>query len=105
MDIPAGATVAIEIVKVPRTAAARKTLDRVCRSDPAIRRRIRAFKRKRPSLQSWRRGGRFWRHRMRSKSPVVLEPGRVYTVKTTVPLLRDLQSIQRWIRLSAEPAS
>ncbi len=99
MDVKLGASLAIEIIATPTNEAARKTLDRICRADAAVRRQIRTRKAKRPSLQSWRRGGRYWEHRMKSRSPVSLEKGQVYTVRTSVPMARDLKSVAAWIKI------
>jgi len=99
MDIRPGSTVAIEIAATPRSQAARRTLLRVCAKDPAVARQRRRQKDTRPSLQSWRRGGRQWHHQMRTKSPVKLERGRTYRVRATLDVIRDLASVRRWIKV------
>lgn len=99
MNVKPGSRVSIEILKTPTSESARKTLDRICRTDATVRKAIRTRKAKRPSHQTWRRGGRFWNHRMQSVSPVKLEKGSTYTVLTTVPLVRDLASVARWVKV------
>jgi len=107
MDIPPGATVAVEIVKPPRRAAARKTLSRLCQKDPAIRRQHRRIKDKRPSRREWIRGGRYWHHQMRSKPVAELAPGRTYTIRATVDVLRELESVRDCVNITVKqtPAS
>ncbi len=100
MDITPGSNVRIEIQRVPRAAAALKTLTRICAKDPHVRRVHRIRKRRRPSVRTRQRGGRPWKHRMRSRPPVALEPGRSYTVCATLDVVRDLASVQRYVQVS-----
>ncbi len=97
MDIKPGQKVAVEIKKAPTGEAARKTLLRVCGKDAEVAKCHRTMKRKRPSLQMWQRGGRQWRHRMKTRSPVQLTAGAKYAVLATVDVIRDLQSVDRWV--------
>jgi hypothetical protein len=101
MDIAPGSNVTIEITKVPRGDAARKTLYRVCRKDPDVARQHRRQKEKRPSWQEWTRGGRFWHHQMKSKPAASLKPGEVYTVRASVDVMRDLESVKRFIKVTS----
>lgn len=100
MDVKPGSMVTIEITATPATAAACKTLTRVCRKDPAVQRRQRQQDRKRPSWQTWRRGGRYWHHQMKSAPGVALKPGQRYSVFASVDVLRDLESIARWVKVT-----
>ena len=102
MDIAPGATVSIEIIATPRRAAARKTLARVCGKDPATAKRHRTQKTKRPSWQEWIRGGRFWHHQMKTKSAATLEPGSRYTVRATVDVMRDLESVKGCVKVAVQ---
>lgn len=95
-----GQMVSIEIVAPPTNEAARKTLVRLCRKDPRVVRHDRMQHDKRPSLQWWRRGGRLWEHRMRSKPAVALAPGQSYTVRATLDVLRDLESVRRFVKVA-----
>lgn len=99
MDITPGATVAIEITAPPRREAARKTLYRLCQKDPAIARQHRRQKSKRPSQRDWIRGGRYWHHQMRSKPIAKLEPGRTYTIRATLDVIRDLESVADYVNV------
>jgi hypothetical protein len=101
-SITPGATISMRITKNPTTAAARKTLIRLARKDPAMARHQRHQQRKRPSWQEWRRGNATWHHQMKSNFPVAIETGRAFTLRATVSVLRDLSSVQRFI--AVEPA-
>ncbi len=100
MDIAPGSLVRVQITTAPRTESARKTLARVCAKDAAANRQKRWRKQHRPSLQQWRRGGRTWNHRMKSRLPVVLDVGRSYTLQASLDVIRDLESVERWISVT-----
>lgn len=102
MSLIPGKTVSIEIVAPPSTPAGRKTLLRLCAKDPGVTRQKRQQSRKRPSWQTWRRGGRQWHHQMRSKTPVRLVAGNRYSVLATVDVIRDLDSVKRWVKVVTE---
>jgi hypothetical protein len=102
MDVRAGQTLAVEVLKTPRTDSAVKTLIRLFRRDPAVARVQRRLKQARPSWESWRRGGRQWHHQMKSEPPVSLQPGTRYTVRATLDILRDLESVQRWVKVTPQ---
>jgi hypothetical protein len=100
MDIQPGTTVKVEIAKTPTNAGATKTLYRLCRKDPEAAHRLRWTKRNRPSWQTKRRGGRWWHHQMKSKPGVSLSPGKQYSILATVDVLRDLESVERFVKVS-----
>jgi hypothetical protein len=100
MDIKPGATVSVEISVPPKSEAARKTLVRICRKDARVAKHQRRLKAKRPSWQTWRRGGKMWHHQMRSRANVRLEAGARYTVHATVDVIRDLKSVARWVNVT-----
>ncbi len=102
MDIAPGQTVSIELTKLPRSDAARKTLTRLFAKDPAVVRTKRWQYQHRPSWESWRRGGNQWHHQMKTTPPLTLAPGRQFAVVATVDVLRDLQSVQRWVKVAAQ---
>nr|QDY92634.1 hypothetical protein fos2004AM_00002 [uncultured Planctomycetota bacterium] len=102
MDIAPGKTVSVEITAPPTNAAAEKTLYRLCRKDPRIAKAHRVRKCKRPSWQTWRRGGRFWHHQMKSRPLVKLTTGSRYSVLATVDVIRDLQSVSRYVKVTAD---
>lgn len=101
MDIQPGSTVTVEIKAAPRSAAALKTLHRLCRKDAKVARRQRWLQRHRPSWQTKRRGGRPWHHQMKSVPGVTLTAGQRYTLRATVDVVRDLESVAAWVRVSA----
>ncbi len=100
MSIAPGTQVSVEIVETPTNAAARKTLTRIARKNADLAKSVRQRKQKRPSLQSWRRGGRPWEHRMRTTPGVSLAAGQSYSVRATVDVLRDLASVERFVKVS-----
>ncbi len=100
MDIAPGATVVIEISRAPGNAAAQKTLTRLCRKDPRVAKHHRRQQDQRPSWETWRRGGKQWHHQMKTVPAVKLEPGAKYTVLATVDVLRDLASVERFVRVT-----
>ena len=101
MDIAPGKDVRIEITAVPRRVAGQKTLYRICQKDRAVAAKHRRTRAKRPSWQDWIRGGRFWHHQMKSRPTARLEPGRTYTVRASVDVLRDLESLKDCVKVSA----
>ena len=100
MELEPGQTVSVEITASPRTPAARKTLIRLFRRDPQIARYQRRQKRKRPSWQTWRRGGRMWHHQMKSKPPIELTAGKTLSIRATVDVIRDLESVRRYVKVT-----
>ncbi len=102
MDLTPGQTISVEITSPPRAEAARKTLVRLFRRDPAAARQHRQQKRHRPSWQTWRRGGRMWHHQMKSQPPFALTAGRKLSIVATVDVIRDLESVGRYVRVSAQ---
>jgi hypothetical protein len=97
MNIAPGSTVSIEIAVAPKNAAACKTLTRICAKDAAVGRARRWRKTHRPSRETWRRGGKMWHHQMKSRLPVNIAPGAKYTVQATLDVIRDLQSVARYV--------
>lgn len=101
MDLTPGQTISVEITTPPRAAAAQKTLTRLFRRDPDIARHHRRQKRNRPSWQTWRRGGRMWHHQMKSNPAIALTAGQRLSLLATLDVIRDLQSVARYVRVSA----
>lgn len=102
MAITPGSQVTIEITEVPKRAAALKTLRRICSKDPQIARVQRYRKAHRPSWQEWIRGGKYWHHQMKSVPAARIEPGRSFTVRASVDVIRDLKSVERWAKVTAK---
>lgn len=102
MDIPVGAAVSIEITAEPRSESARKTLMRLCRKDPAVMKHHRRQQSRRPSWEEWVRGGKYWHHQMKTQPAVQLAPGQKYDVRATLDVIRDLNTVQRWVKVSTK---
>lgn len=100
MSIVPGSMIRLEIGQLPRAAAPRKTIMRLCAKDPAVQRAHRRRQDKRPSWQEWVRGGMMWHHQMKSRAEVTVQPGGSYTLRATVDVLRDLQSVKDYVRVS-----
>ncbi|MCG3127957.1 MAG: hypothetical protein CHACPFDD_02830 [Phycisphaerae bacterium] len=101
MNIQPGTTVSVEITKLPTNEAARKTLVRVCCKDPAVIVQRRRLQDRRPSYEFWRRGGNRWNHRMKTTPPVSVRVGQRYSLRATLDVLRDLDSVKRFVKVSA----
>ena len=99
MELPLGKIVTIEITKRPTTEAARKTLVRLCRKDAAIVKHDRMQHAKRPSREAWRRGGKMWHHQMKTTPAVTIAPGAKYSVRATLDVVRDLESVKRFVKV------
>lgn len=99
MDIAIGSKISIEITKSPTNDAARKTLIRLCRKDPAVARHHRKQQVKRPSWETWRRGGKMWHHQMRTQPAVTVAPGQKFSLVASVDIVRDLASISRFVKV------
>jgi hypothetical protein len=101
MEITPNTNVTVEITTTPTSTSAMKTLDRLFRKDPEIAKSYRRYKEQRPSLTQKRRGGRWWNHRMRTKPNFTIEPGRSFSVRTTLDVVRDLESVERFVKVTA----
>jgi hypothetical protein len=101
MSVPVGKTVAIELTALPRSAAARKTLVRLFAKEPQVVRAERWRYRHRPSLQTWRRGGNYWHHQMKTRPLFDLKVGRRVSLLATLDIARDLASVERYLKITA----
>lgn len=100
MQIAPGSDVTVEMVRMPASQAAAKTLMRLFRKDPAIARHARHQHAKRPSWQEWRRGNATWHHQMRTRPPIRLAVGRTCRLRATVDVIRDLHSVERYVKIT-----
>lgn len=41
-----------------------------------------------------------WHHQMKSRAEVTVQPGGSYTLRASVDVLRDLQSVKDYVRVS-----
>jgi hypothetical protein len=100
MEIKIGSNIAVEVLKLPRNVAGKKTLVRLFRRDPEIARHHRHQHNKRPSWEAWRRGGKMWHHQMKSETTVSLEKGRTYNLRATLDVIRDLASVGDCVKVT-----
>lgn len=100
-ETKAGGMIKVEVTKIPRNAAAQKTLLQLLRRDLSVVRKQRAQKVKRPSWQEWRRGGMQWHHQMKTEVPIKLAKGAAYTIRGSVDVMRRLESVQDCVKISA----
>lgn len=100
MDITPGSQVSVEIARPITNEAARKTITRIFKKDPSVLKAHRKTKERRPSWEEWRRGGMQWHHQMKSRQPVNLDVGATYNIKATVDVIRDLASVERFVKVS-----
>ncbi len=101
IDIAPGTQVTVKIIKRPTSQAAAKTLLRVLRKDPTVRaedRRLEASRDRHFSTKP--RGGRPWNRFVPAKAPVKPEPGVTGTLTATLDVLKDLNSVSRFIEVS-----
>ena len=101
MNVTPGSKISVELTARPTNAAAEKTIIRLFRKDAAVSKFQRQMGRKRPSMQSWRRGGNYWHHQMKTIPPVKLALGQKYTIAATVDVIRDLASVDRFVKVTA----
>lgn len=100
MDIKFGSNIAVEVTSTPTSAAAHKTLARLFRKNPELAKHQRRQQAKRPSWQSWRRGGMQWHHQMKTQTPFRIEVGTKYTMRATVDVVRDLESLKSCVKVT-----
>lgn len=100
MDIQVGGTIALEITKNPSNEAARKTLTRLARKDPTVSKHHRHQQTKRPSWERWRRGGKMWHHQMKTEPSVRIASGCKYSIRATLDVIRDLESVKRFVKVT-----
>ena len=98
--IEPGSRVSMEIVARPRTHAGRATLIRLCRKDPAVARHHRKQTAKRPSWETWRRGGMTWHHQMKTSLNFEATPGQRFTILASWDVLQDLASLKKCVKVT-----
>lgn len=102
--IAPGTTVNIKIVKQPASASARKTLVRLLSKDAEVIAENKRLKRVRKTNQTHSpRGGRWrvWEGRLPKQRPVSGTLGETGTILATVDVLTDLNSVERFVEVSA----
>jgi len=101
-NISPGSTVSVKIVKQPRSTAATKTLIRVLSKDPLVQAQNKLLcKIRKQQYAPARRGGRLYGGRMIKIKPFKIEVGLSKTIKATLDVITDLQSVKRFIEVSS----
>ena len=101
MDITPGSTVTVKVVNAPTNIAARKTLVRVLTKDPGAQAEEKKMRKTRDRhYDPRRRGGRLYGGQMRKITRVKGEKGETGTIRATADVIRDLQSVARFIEVS-----
>ena len=99
-DIAPGTQVRVKVTKTPTNAAARKTIVRVLSKDKDIAaEHNRLEKARRKNEKKTVRGGRLriWEHRQVKLHPVHGQAGEEGTVTGTYDVLKDLESVSKFV--------
>lgn len=100
IDLKPGQTVRVTISKTINRASARKTIERLFMKDKAIFRPIDIRSANFIELPK-RRGGQIWTKRPNKVHPS-LNPGDAANVKTTPQSIKDLNSVESFIKIAAK---
>ena len=97
-QIKPGQWIKVKITSVPQAAKNRKTMIRLFEKDENIRTERKRLNKARP-VTTHIRGGRPWANRPRQLQVVKMEPGATYKVFASVDVLRDLQSVEKFVEI------
>ncbi|HEY7120663.1 MAG TPA: hypothetical protein VH475_29030 [Tepidisphaeraceae bacterium] len=100
IDVKPGQTLRVTISKNIKRAAARKTIERLFMTDAKLAEPLEARSRNFKPLPK-RRGGRIWTKRP-NKIHLKLAKGDAATVKATPQAIKDLASVEDFIKVSAK---
>jgi hypothetical protein len=99
----AGENLECTLSKVPRARAAKLTLERLMRLDPAARQALRRAQRlRRQRLVVYNRGNRDWVSRERPAKVVRLVPGASWTLPFNFDIARDLASVAEFVTIKTK---
>ncbi len=99
--IATGSKVNVKIVKQPTNAAAVRTLMRVLAKDPVVyTEHDRQAKIRKKHFSPSRRAGRLWGGQVVKQHPIKGRVGEAGTILATTSVLRDLNSVQRFIEVT-----
>jgi hypothetical protein len=101
--ITPGKTVTFTITSAPQRVPQRKTLARLMRMQPDIRRELKMVARRRRQKDNvpTRRSGRIWVNRAKATRLVRVEPGQSFTLTVTPQIVADLQSVRGFLDAKA----
>ena len=96
-------TVTFTITKVPKAPREHKTIVRLMKMQPDVRRDLRRLAKRRRQHDNiiTRRGGRLWLNRARATKPVRVEPGETFTLTITPQIIPDIKSVQPYLKATA----
>ncbi len=99
--LTAGTTVTISVIKVPKEARHRKTIERLMRLQPAVQRTLTRVARERTRTTPWnQRGGRMWAARIAATRCVGAELGAKFQLKVTPKIIPDVLAIARFVSIA-----
>ena len=101
--IAPGKTVTFTITKAPLRAPQRKTLARLMKMQPEVRRDLKMTARRRRQKDNvpTRRGGRIWINRAKAPRLVHVEAGETFTLTVTPQIVPDLKSVEGFLSAKA----
>lgn len=97
-----GQTVKCTVLKLPRAAADRKTIERLMRRDPAVVRGLRkSYRLRARSTVVYNRGNRDWVQRQKVGKIVRLVPGNTWTFPYDLGATHDLAAVVDFVKIEA----
>ena len=101
-NLKPGSKISVKVVKDPTSVAASKTIARVLSKDPKVKAENKRHRKVRDRNYSPKmRGGRLYGGRLVKQHPVRGEIGESGVVTATVDVIRDLQSVSRFIEVGS----
>lgn len=91
-EVKPGQWVNVKVVSRPRAESRMKTMMRLFKQDPAVKKERQRRAESRP-IGEHRRGGRMWKDRPPHLSAVEIKPGAQYRIFASVDVLKDLKSV------------
>jgi hypothetical protein len=99
LEIKPGQWVTVKVKSTPRAEAGRKTLVRLFEQDPGVKKERVRKSRSRITIKA-RRGGRLWNNIPARLPSVELKKDATYKVFASVPALKDLQSVEKYVEVT-----
>lgn len=98
--IEPGQTIRVTVAAEPRSAGARKTIERLMRRDPEHAKGLRrAQDLRRDRTNSYIRGNRLFHARPKAARVVRALPGRTWTMRLTADIVPDLRSVSELLKI------
>lgn len=97
-----GQTIRCTVLKLPRAAADKKTIERLMRRDPAVTRGLKNSHHKRQrSTVTYNRGNRDWVQRQKVGKIVRLETGKSWTCTFDLSVAPDFKAVSKFLKVEA----